>query len=167
MESGKASQSPNSISGDLRSVIRPAAVNKLRGHLSLLLDLVPMRSSGEELAPEQVRSFIAARELRHRFFNADLLREPAWDMLLYLFVKELEQQRVRILDLCLASGVAKSVALRWIRALESESLLVRCTETRDDNAAWIELSPQGSAAMRGYLKRVVQTIGAGPECLQG
>lgn len=156
MRSDRANEVPDHISRDPRiKVTRPPVVNKLRGNPDLPHDQGPMHSPGEDLAPEQVRSLIAARELRCRFFNADLLREPAWDMLLYLFVKELEQQRVRILDLCLASGVAESAALRWIRALEIESLVLRRTGSLDDNATWIELSPHGSAAMRGYLRRVL------------
>lgn len=156
MRRDQATKVPNRLSKQLDSDGSEHGVaGQLRRRLCLVTEQGTMHSSGEVLTPEGVGSLVAARELRRSFFNADLLREPAWDMLLYLFVKELEQKRVRILDLCLASGVAETAAMRWIRALESENLLIQHGETLNYGAKWIELSTQGSAAMRGYLRRVL------------
>lgn len=119
-----------------------------------LADRRPSFDAGatEVAVPAQtVRAAIRARRLRDGLFPAGLFEDPAWDMLLDLFAAELEGARVSVSSLCIAAAVAPTTALRWIGRLATEGLIERRPDPRDKRRAFIALSPQGSAAMRGYV----------------
>ena len=103
--------------------------------------------------PQAVRHIIRARRLRAQFFGEGLFEDPAWDMLLDLFAAELEGGRVSVSSLCIAAHVAPTTALRWITRLLDAGVFARQADPRDRRRAFIGLSAQGSAAMRGYWAR--------------
>ena len=103
-----------------------------------------------------IRDTIRARRLRGQFFGQGLFEDPAWDMLLDLFAAELEGGRVSVSSLCIAANVAPTTALRWITRLTEVGLFQRQDDPRDGRRAFIGLSAQGSAAMRGYWARAAQ-----------
>jgi DNA-binding transcriptional ArsR family regulator len=114
------------------------------------------------VAPQAIRAAIRARRLRDGLFPGGLFEDPAWDMLLDLFAAELEGGRVSVSSLCIAAAVAPTTALRWIGRLAAEGLVERRPDPRDKRRAFVALSPQGSAAMRGYvaaLERAGLTLG--------
>ena len=98
-----------------------------------------------------VRSTIWARGRRRSFLSAELFTDPAWDMLLELFVSFLEQRRTSISKLAQASEVPGTTALRWIGRLEEERLIVREPDKLDGRRVFVRLSPKGEAAMRDYF----------------
>ena len=104
-----------------------------------------------EVDPQAIRAALRARRLRDGFFGAGLFEDPAWDMLLDLFAAELEGGRVSVSSLCIAAAVAPTTALRWIGRLVTEGLIERRPDPRDRRRAFVALSVQGSAAMRGYF----------------
>lgn len=106
--------------------------------------------------PGAVRRAIRQRRLRDVFFAGNLFEDPAWDMLLDLFAAELEGRRVSVSSLCIAAAVAPTTALRWITRLTEVGLFQRQDDPRDGRRAFIGLSAQGSAAMRGYWARAAQ-----------
>jgi len=140
-----------------------ATVDELRARLALLARQIAERANSEPLAPELVHSAVRARALRFDFFKRDLFPEPAWEMLLHLYAKELERQRVSASNLCLASGVPASTALRWINRLEREGLINRRRDPLDGRRRWIELSKTGAAAMNGYFEALSRRRASVPE----
>lgn len=99
-----------------------------------------------------VRSTIWVRGRRRRFVNGDLFADPAWDMLLELFASLLEQRPVSVSKLCHASGVPDTTALRWIRRLEEEHLVVRTPDASDARRVFVGLSSEGEKVMRDYFE---------------
>src|SRR5690606_24209072 len=75
-----------------------------------------------DITPQQVRDWLRVRRLRDEFLPGDLFADPAWDMLLDLFAARLEQERVSVSSLCIASAVPPTTALRWIRTLTEKGL---------------------------------------------
>lgn len=74
--------------------------------------------------------------------------EPAWDMLLALYVQEARQTVTR---LTLVSETSKATALRWIAYLEQRDL-VRCEPNpMDRRSFFIELSREGLRRIEDYL----------------
>ena len=61
---------------------------------------------------QQVRSTIKSRRMRNEVFGDNLFGEPAWDMLLDLYASHLEQKRVSVSSLQIASAVPGTTALR-------------------------------------------------------
>ena len=104
------------------------------------------------------KSLYLARRLRERYVGSGLLGEPAWDMLLDLFVRGAEGKRTAVTSLCMASGVPASTALRWIGTLQDAGLVVREDAEHDRRIAYLKLSAQGFAAMRHYLIDAIRYV---------
>ncbi|HEY0147740.1 MAG TPA: MarR family winged helix-turn-helix transcriptional regulator [Allosphingosinicella sp.] len=99
-----------------------------------------------------VRAMIRARRLRDQFFRSELFADPAWDMLLDLFAARLEKRKVAVSSLCIAAAVPPTTALRWIKSLSDQGLLVRLADAEDGRRVFIELSDQTAAALENYLR---------------
>jgi hypothetical protein len=98
-----------------------------------------------------VRALIRARQARERFLPAELFGDPAWDMLLDLFVAHLDEREVSVSSLCIAARVPTTTALRWIRTLCDAGLFERRNDPADARRAFVSLSPEAAAAMAAYL----------------
>lgn len=104
--------------------------------------------------PRLVRRIIRQRQLRARFFEADLFADPAWDMLLDLSAARVEHTRVSVTSLCIASGVPPTTALRWISQLTEAGLLERVEDETDRRRAFIALTDKASDAIAGYFSEL-------------
>jgi DNA-binding MarR family transcriptional regulator len=98
-----------------------------------------------------VRDIIHMRSARRKFLPAHLFADPAWDMLLDLYLSDIVSQRVSISSLCIASNVPATTALRWITSLQAEGLVERAGDPRDSRRYFMSLSEKGMAAMDGYF----------------
>ena len=101
--------------------------------------------------PRLVRRIIRQRQLRARFFEADLFGDPAWDMLLDLTAARVEHQRVSVTSLCIASGVPPTTALRWIGQMVEAGLFQRIEDEADRRRAFIQLTDKAADAMARYF----------------
>lgn len=93
------------------------------------------------------------RERRSQFFDSDLLGEPAWDMLLYLFVRSAEGHQVRKTALCGASGVAHATAMRYISLLQQHGLIVQTRCMTDARVQFVSMTQEGMVRMAACLAR--------------
>ncbi|MBO9711914.1 winged helix DNA-binding protein [Sphingomonas sp.] len=107
--------------------------------------------AGPPATAADVRAILRARRMRDEFFPAGLFPDPAWDMLLDLYATHLEEAKVTVSALCIASAVPATTALRWLEILESEGLVVRNPDTKDRRRIHVSLSDDGLARMRDYL----------------
>ena len=106
--------------------------------------------SDDEIA-QRVKKHLATRRRRAQFFEADLFADPAWDILLDLFLAELEQRRVMISSVCAAACVPSTTALRWIKILADQGLVSRTPDFMDGRRFYLALSPIASGSMRSYF----------------
>ncbi|HEX8400656.1 MAG TPA: MarR family transcriptional regulator [Allosphingosinicella sp.] len=113
------------------------------------------------LDASRVRAIIRARRLRDQFLGPELFADPAWDMLLDLLAARLEGQQVAVSSLCIAAAVPPTTALRWIKALTEQGILVRVADPQDGRRIHIELAEQVSVALETYL-RAAQRITSDP-----
>lgn len=109
-----------------------------------------------EVSPDTVKWLIALRRGRGRYLTYDLFADPAWDILLDLFWAELAQQRVPVSSLCIAAGVPATTALRWIKNMVEQGLLVRRPDRNDGRRVFVELAAEVSAALRSYFADIVE-----------
>ncbi|TPG42377.1 MarR family transcriptional regulator [Sphingomonas koreensis] len=86
------------------------------------------------------RKYLKARRRREAIFPTGLFSDPAWDMLLALYIAEADRRPVSISSACIAAAVPGSTALRWIGKLEACSLVVRRPDHADHRFTWLELS---------------------------
>ena len=99
----------------------------------------------------------SVRDLRKEFFSEQLFGEPAWDMLLYLFMRIPEDCHVQKKALQNASGVPPTTALRWIEVLEQAGLIESNRCPSDNRVTLINLTKEGQVCMAGCLDRSLQS----------
>lgn len=104
--------------------------------------------------PRLVRRIIRQRQLRARFFPADMFADPVWDMLLDLTAAAAENTRVSVTSLCIASGVPPTTALRWITQMTEAGLLIRLEDHTDKRRAFITLTDVSISSMARYFHAI-------------
>ncbi len=82
-----------------------------------------------------------------------LFADPAWDMLLDLFVARGERRSISVSSLCIAAGVPASTAHRWIQVLARAGAVRRRADPLDRRRVYIEIAEQAFAAMAAELLR--------------
>ena len=103
---------------------------------------------------EVAEKCLAARAIRDRYLPADLLGEPGWDMLLYLYASHAQGKRVCVSSCCYASGVPATTALRWLDNLEACGMIKRHYDKVDTRRRIVELSFEGWGKMTAVLRRM-------------
>jgi hypothetical protein len=100
-------------------------------------------------------SIYRARRRRESLFDTALFGEPAWDMLLDLFINGVRGVRVSTTSLCLAASVPQTTGLRWIDQLVEHGLARRYTPPDDGRLKLVEITTEGFRRMRRYVSEGV------------
>ncbi len=100
---------------------------------------------------DRVERTIFTRQQRVKFFPAELFADPAWDMLIGIFLRELNQQRTTVSSLCVASQVPPTTALRWIRTISDRGMFTRRPDPVDGRRIFVELTDSALTALHAYF----------------
>ena len=100
------------------------------------------------------RRLLAQRAARLDHFPAELFHEPAWDMLLALYVASEERQTMNVKTLVATTNAPVTTSQRWIDHLHKLKLIDRIVDPMDRRRVEISLSDSGHRAVIGYLDRV-------------
>ena len=119
-------------------------------------DLFRLRGSQGETVPVVAfaKAIYAARRLRHDFFPRAMFADPAWDLLLDLYVARAEGRSVSTSSACLGARVPQTTGLRWLDKLEQAGAIVRRAASDDLRMINVELSPQTYEVMTKLLTRM-------------
>jgi DNA-binding MarR family transcriptional regulator len=98
------------------------------------------------------RRMISERSRRFQYFDGHLFSDPAWDIMLELFVAEIEMREVPVTNLCFTSNVPDTTVLRWIKSLCHEELVVRHKDKVDKRRVLVQLTRPAADAMRRYIE---------------
>jgi hypothetical protein len=79
-----------------------------------------------------------------------LFADPAWDMLLDLFVARVEGRLISTSSACIGASVASTTGLRWLRTLETQGLVQRAPDQLDRRQRFISLTSSAMAAVRAW-----------------
>lgn len=101
-----------------------------------------------------IKRYLRARRDREWQFPRGLFSDPAWDILLDLYVAKSEQREVTIWDACQAASVPKTSGMRWLRILESRHLVEREGDIADQKNATVTLTRDAIAGMNRWLDRI-------------
>lgn len=114
-----------------------------------------IRSSAPALPTARaLRKLIKHRHHRLDYLPSDLFSEPAWDMLLDLAAADVENRRISVTSLCIASRTAPSTALRWISLLEQHKIITRTPDTVDKRRTFVCLTDMARRAIACYFAEV-------------
>lgn len=103
---------------------------------------------------------VARTTYRERRYRADIFKdptlfgEPAWDILLDLFIAAKERKRLPVTSACIGAAVPATTALRWLTVLEEKGLIVRENDTADARRVFVRLSADGYEKMVAYFAAV-------------
>lgn len=109
----------------------------------------------------QARSAYRSRRQRDRVFGAKstYFGEPAWDVLLDLFIARGEGRRISVSSACIAAATATSTGLRAIGMLVDGDLVARVPDPLDRRRTFLELSELGTEMVRSALDASVMLTG--------
>ena len=110
--------------------------------------LPPIPTSNVERAKQVYRN---RRRREQVFGDASLFGEPAWDIMLDLYVAAAQDKRIAVTSACIGSAVPATTALRWIKILEDRGLIEREVDEVDARRTFVRLSPKGCVLMEEYL----------------
>ena len=91
------------------------------------------------------------RRIRDKILKIDILGEPAWDMLLDLFARRVRGEETLTKQVCFASGVPSTTALRYLAELERQGLVVRHKGLGDERQNIVTLTNEGYNRMAQCL----------------
>lgn len=95
------------------------------------------------------------RRQREKFFDKSLFGEPAWDLLLDLFIQGERGKQVSISSACVGAAVPTTTALRWVTTLMTKGLLCRVIDDTDARRSILKLTREGRQTMIRFLEKVV------------
>lgn len=101
---------------------------------------------------DMAREAYAVRRRRTAIFdNDELFGEPAWDILLDLYIANVENKPVSVSSACIGSAAPPTTGLRWLGVLSEQGLIAREHDPEDQRRVLVRLTDKGLAAMDEYF----------------
>ena len=111
----------------------------------------PDQHAQRESLVKRARTVFEARQLRSRFFSPSIFGEPAWDVLLVLYIADASDARQTVGKLAASIRLPPSTVLRWVGYLEKERLVERQPHPTDRRVTFIRLLEKGRASLEAYM----------------
>jgi DNA-binding MarR family transcriptional regulator len=148
---------------DVRHAIR--LLQRLTGPTRTVSDLSVEVTSRDALASVAQLS-LAVRLERNQHFSPAMFGEPAWDLLLALYVQQAENETPTVSMLAKVAGTPITTALRWMDYLEEKRLIERERSSFDRRASTVRLSESGRIRLEGYFAEVLAAMTGNPHAIQ-
>lgn len=100
-----------------------------------------------------------SRGLRPQTLASGLFGEPAWDLLLDLYIREKSGSRSSVTSACIGSRAPHTTALRHISALCRSKWISRIADDADKRRFWLALTPTAVAKLDRHFDRLVASAG--------
>lgn len=135
---------------DLFGVINTSKLRDLNESLQGS-DMTPVGPDDASRILALAKDIYKLRRARAAYLPQELFADPAWDILLELFILRLENRRASVKSVCIAADVPATTALRWINVLLSKKLIERSNDANDQRIKLISITNEGFEAMRQLL----------------
>lgn len=109
------------------------------------------KEAGREELYLRARIVLHSRRLRLQYFNRSMFGEPAWDILLVLYIAGMSEGRLSIVKIAEWIETPSTTVARWIEYLDKERLVSREPHPTDKRASLIRLSDKGRKLLDAYL----------------
>lgn len=116
-------------------------------------DLNALNSGARRQAfAEMARIAYAKRRKRTTIFgDPELFGEPAWDILLDLYIAQVEEKSVSVSSACIGSASPPTTGLRWLGVLADQGLLEREHDPQDQRRVLVRLTEKALDMMDDYF----------------
>lgn len=142
-----------------------ALINDLTIRLSAVAEEFSGRTAGATLLADKAtfeggdRKMLAIRLLEERrarrdFLPEELFHEPAWDMLLALYVAHVDRRTLNVKTLVACAEAPVTTSQRWIDHLAKLKLVDRVIDPMDRRRVEVSLNDAGVDAVGRYLDAV-------------
>lgn len=111
-------------------------------------DSAPLQRSALAMARH---AYWLRRQRTQIFGSGDLFGEPAWDILLDLYIAHAEGKPVSVSSACIGSASPATTGLRWLSVLADHDLIAREADRQDQRRIMVTLTRRGIAAMERFL----------------
>jgi hypothetical protein len=92
----------------------------------------------------RARAWLKANQAPAKAFpQLDLVANPAWNILLDLYIALIENRHISVSSACIGSGAPSTTALRYISALTEAGLIARIEDIHDKRRVFLQLTLQG------------------------
>lgn len=110
-------------------------------------------------------ALIQQRKTRKRFLPGSLFHEPAWEILLNLYVAHRRGAPLNVKHLVSLVDAPVTTSQRWIDQLVHMKLLNRVVDVQDRRRLEISLAPTAVQAMEQYLRSLapIETVPPQPQ----
>ena len=112
-------------------------------------------AAGSKPTIEELQNFASQmmkdRQIRSKFFDAQILNGPAWDILIDLAAAGLQGRAVPTSSACASTQAPFSTALRHVNQLVEANLVKRTVDPGDKRRTLLELEPEALEQMTRYL----------------
>lgn len=148
----------------LASELENATPSSTLPHLEPRIRTGSARQFGADYASTDIHServsFLAIARARYEarrkrvavFDRQELFGEPAWDILLDLYIAHAEGKPVSVSSACIGSASPPTTGLRWLGVLQDAGLVEREHDLRDQRRVLVRLSEDGIERMEDYFR---------------
>lgn len=107
---------------------------------------------------EAARQVYDSRRKRADYLGfPDFFGEAVWDIYLDLYVAAHENRKVSVSSACIAAAVPSTTALRWLRLMEMEGMVVRERDPSDNRRINVRLGAEAFRQMNRYFREIVKS----------
>lgn len=110
---------------------------------------------GRDYLVNEAKRIYDLRRIRSRYLPKDFFGEPAWDILLILYI-EAGDRHLTATGAAQVTDAPETTALRWVETLERAGLIVSFTHASDRRLRLLSLSSNGRAMMDQYLAAILR-----------
>lgn len=160
----KAGKELRRIIRELESLARDCEMRRDPGHSGHEL-LQPLVKSGESKAgysdqvlAEKAAQIYKTRRQRDRRVGLGFFGEPAWDVLLDLFIHHVQDKPVSVTSACLASASPPTTGLRWLGVLEQANFVARAPDPDDGRVTLVRLTDKGLQILREVVGNYIAAV---------
>lgn len=127
----------------------------------------PVMRSAAEVDSERAayvraaQAIIRVRDLRDRMIGGHgQFADPAWDLLLDLYVATVEDRPLAVGDACVGARVPQTTALRWIDQLERLGKVKRTADPSDRRRTLVSLTDTQLSLMDRFFRSAADAVGS-------
>jgi hypothetical protein len=99
-----------------------------------------------------------SRGLRPFTLEGDIFGEPAWDLLLDLYIREKSGARSSVTSACIGSRAPHTTALRHIAALCRKGWITRLPDEADKRRFWLVLTSAAIEKLDQHFDKLAETV---------
>lgn len=118
----------------------------------------PLAMSPSKRVEVALAAAITSKEQRsarpHFLGNQDLFGEPAWDILLDLFISQTREEKTSVRTGSIGDQSPPTITLRWFLILEQRGLIAQEPDPEDETKALLRFTPTGYESMLRYFEAI-------------